>query len=722
MPTALCLSARGVRCRSCFAVSSRLLLLLVVLSLLYLLPRYAHASQLPAQLQRIEIKRKPGFTRITVSVTAEPKYSVAMISGNRIRIRLQDTQGSLFKSLRRYSDPNIGGIVCSRRGNDMQLTFAVAPNRTGWRLVHVDGVPALSVDVGPQLLARSAVTALPGRERIREGAEKLLNDFDPPLKPEIPFVPTKRQDLKELLGDAEQQQFLAAEGELYKGRLAAAEDAFSPFATGTSPVRPLALYRLGEAQYRLQKYAQALSSFREAVKVWQEYLVLNPAVMFYYGDSIARSGDLPGGRQLLAKLIVANADKKYAPLLLVRMADVLARQGDSGNAWALYTTVSETFKENKAHQIARAKLADRAFFSVDQDTYPALSAEYAEIAATTNDFGLREEASFKHALLEAINGPADKALELSIQYQKRFPRGVYSTVVRDIREDLVALVYQAERWGENPAGLIRLAMDNQEFLATAVKNPDFLPDVTAAFEKQGHPLDLITLYAGLISQPWIGEDALSYMTVQVAEQSELLGDTVMARKTLESFLLRHPGHERSRWARERLAAIQFAAKEMAAVRSGLPWLLQKHEHAMFPVSYYYLGRALWDAKEYARSAVAMESYLAATRSSKDVPPLVADAYYVAASARYAQGDRKGASALLEEGITRVPLPVRDQLLYKQGEIAARDGRIPQARALFEQIVKQGKDPDWQRLARQALVDGTLLTPPPAVTRKKIVSK
>lgn len=693
-----------------------LLSVLVALSL-FLTPLLCDAA-VPNQLQRIDIKKKNGFTRITISASAEPKFSIAMISGNRLRIRLQDTQGRLFKPLRRYSDSNIGGIVCSQRGNDMQLIFAVAANHAGWRSVHVDGVPALSVDVGPPFLTTSAAAVLPGRERIRGGAEKLLNDFDPPIRPEIPFLPTKRQDLKPLLGDAEQQQFLVAEGELYKERLTAAEETFAPFVAGTSPVRPLALYRLGEAQYRLQKYAQALVTFREAVKEWPDYMVINPAVMFYYGDSIARSGDLQGGRQLLAKLIVANADKKYSPILLVRMADVLARQGDIGNARALYTTVSEAFRENKAHQIARVKLADRAFFTVNQDTYQPLSDQYAEIAATTNDFGLREEATFKHALLEAINGPVAKALKLTVTYQKRFPRGVYTTVVRDIREDLVALVYRSEQWGENPAELIRLAMDNREYLATVIKHSDFLPDLSAAFEKQGHPLELIELYSGLINQASIGEDARSYMTVQVADQAELLGDTVMVRKTLEGFLLRHPTHEKTRWAKERLAAIQFAAKEMAAVRSGITWLLQKNEHALFPASYYYLGRAFWDAKESARAGLAMELYLAATRGTKEAPPLITDAYYVAASARQSRGDRKGASALLEEGVKRVPPAAKDQLLYKLGEIAVHDGRMPQARAFFEQIIKQGKDPDWQRLARQALEDGTLLTPQPVMPRKK----
>ena len=690
---------------------------LLVLAVL-LMPLASYAS-VPNLIQRIEVRAKPRFTRITVKLSDEPRFKLSKIPGNRLRIRFSDTSSRLQKSLRAYSDTNIGGLVVSQRGNDTLLTFAVAANRVGWRMVHVDGLPALALDVGPVFLANtSGRKALPGRERIRNGAEKLLNNFDPPLKPEIPFVPTDRNALKTLLNDEDQRLFLAAEGALYKGKLTAAEDGFALFASRQTQIRPLALYRLAEAQYRLQKYAQSLETFREAARQWQEFLTVNPAIMFYYGDSIARSGDLPGGRQLLARLIVANADKKFAPVLLVRMADVLTRQGGGENARAIYSNVSELFKDNKAHQIAVMKLADRAFLEATPDDYQSLSSTYAKIAANTSDFDLREETVFKHALLEAINGPADTALDLVVVYQKRFPKGVYSTVIKDIREDLVALVYQGTSWAKNPSGLIRLVTDNQDYLATTVRIPGFLPAVSAAFEKSGRPLDLIELYAGLLERPWIGDDNAPYLTLQVADQAELLGDTMMARKVLQSFLQRNPAHSQSRWARERLGGIQFAAHELPAVRAGLSWLLNKNERAAFPVSYYYLGRSLWDAKEYSRTAVAMESYLAVVKGAKEQPVLMGDAYYVAAASRQALGDRKAAAGLLEAGLKVATRERKDQFLYKLGELAALDGKLEQSRTIFERVLKEGTDPDWQRLARQSLEEGKLSRPVPSPSKNK----
>jgi len=688
--------------------ASRLGMFLVFLLLFAVVT--AEAS-IPNQIQRIAIHKKQNFTRIAIAFEAPPVFRVSQLSGGRIRVQLEGTGGRLFKGLRRYSDTNIGGLLLAPHGSDMVLTFATAAGRVGVRTVFLDGLPSLAFDVGPMFKSAAAQPQpLPGRERIRSGAEKLLKDFDPPMKPEIPFVPTDRRVLKNLLSDEEQKLFLAAEGALYKDKLTVAEEAFSQFAAKESQIRPLALYRLAEAQYRLQKYRQALDSFREAARLWQDFLTFNPSAMFYFGDSIARNGDLPGGRQLLARLIVNHADKVYAPILLVRLADVLERQGSDGSAMAIYTTVANAFAHNKAQQLASLKLADHAFLAATPDTYQPLSAEYGKIAMQASDFDLREEATFKQALLESINGPVDTALDLVLKYQKRFPKGVYGTVVHDMREDLVALTYQGQKWDKDPAGLIRLATDNQDYLARTVNSAGFLPEVTAAFEKAGRPLDLIALYSGLLERPWLNDDSNAYVTLQVADQAEVLGDALMTRRVLQGFLLKYPAHAQARWARERLAALQYAAKELSEVRNNLVWLLNKNEHALFPPSYYYLGRALWASKEYPRAALAMELYLAAVTGVKDQPPLVLDAYYVAASALQNQGNRKKAVMLLEQGVKLVK-GHRDQLVYKLGELAMQDGRTSLARQYFEQLVKDGKDPDWQRLARLSLADLDVTSPP-----------
>jgi len=690
---------------------------LLVLPLLLVVPAMSAAAIPTNHLQRIEVRPKQQFTRITLQLTSNPRYEVTSLPGHRLRIQLLDTTGRLFRGLRRYADRNVGGLVLSQRGSDLVMTFAMSPKGVGWRVVHLDGIPAVSLDIGPLLEPSAPKPMQPGRERIWSGAEKLLRDFDPPIKPEVPFVPTDRNVLKNLLNEDDQKLFLAAEAALYKGQLTAAEDALLPFAgrTGTA-IRPLALYRLAETRYRLQRYAQALENFREAEQLWADFLSFNPASMFYYGDSIARTGNLPAGRQLLTRLVVANADKQYAPVLLVRMADVLARQGNDLAAQAIYRTAAETFGDSKARQIARMKLADRSFFRVTPLDYQSLTATYREIADQVGDFDLREEATFKAMLLAAINGPAQSALSEAIAYQKRFPRGVYTSILRDIREDLVEQTYRQGAWEKDPAGLLALVNVNQDYLAGALRVEGFLPSVTDAFEKAGRPLDLITLYAGLLERPWAGA-AAPYLYLQVAEQSELLGDTLLAKKMLRNFLTRYPADQQGRLGRERLGGLQFLDGEWGEVRTNLLWLLNKGEQAKLPISYYYLGRALWQGKSYAHTAEAMERYLATVQGQGRKAPLLGDAYYVAAQARQSLGQYQQALALLESGVKSVPADRRDQFLYKLGEVNQQDGKYAQARSYFDQLAKEGKDADWRRLATQSLQSLAVPQPPPSKNQK-----
>jgi tetratricopeptide (TPR) repeat protein len=179
----------------------------------------------------------------------------------------------------------------------------------------------------------------------------------------------------------------------------------------------------------------------------------------------------------------------------------------------------------------------------------------------------------------------------------------------------------------------------------------------------------------------------------------------MAKKMLKSFSLRFPSDPGIRPARERLATMNFMDGEMDDVRKNLLWLLDKNEQAKYPASYYYLGASLLEAKNYTQASQAMDLYLASlklTGKQKTSPPFLADAYYVGAQARQGLGQKKEAIALLESALKILPKDGNDMFLYKLGELNMQDGNKPQARKYFEQLIKDGKDPDWRRLATQSL--------------------
>ncbi len=456
---------------------------------------------------------------------------------------------------------------------------------------------------------------------------------------------------------------------------------------------------MAETWYKLQKYPQALAAFREAEKLWPAYLGLNPGVTFYYGDSIARSGELTSARSLLAGLVARLADKTFAPALLVRLGDILTRQGHEREARAIYQNVAEHFKENKASQMALMRTADSEFLQSTPWNYRPISDVYLNASLQSGDLDMREEAYFKYVLLESIHGEAGEALQLVMVFQRKFPRGVYAAVVRTIREVLVAEVYRSTVWNKDPSALVRFMEEQHEYLAGCVDQPGFLVTVTRAYNDAGLPIELVKLLTALVERSWAASVAPELYT-SIVDNAELIGDTATAERTIKAFLGKFPANPRARLMTERLGSIYFSAEKYQQVKDTLLWLLNKGERAQRAESYYRLGRSLWALQLYSQAAKAMDLFLA-TPSGRD-PHLVPDAYFVAGSARESLGDRKGALKLFEAALKLPDNNRNEEFIYRTGQINLREGNTRRARELFEQLAKNGKDPDWQKLAQQAL--------------------
>jgi TolA-binding protein len=671
--------------------------LLSLLLVLFLSPGLSHAS-IPNRLFRIDISPQKDFTRLTVRLADPPQYTLAEIPGNRLRLVIKDTGGTLFKKFRRYSDKNIGGVVFKKRGDNLLVTFQIS-QKAGWRDLSRPDISAITVDIGVPLKPGTPHPSLAGREKIWSGLEKLVRDFDPPLKSEIPFSPTDRQVLKNFLTEDEQKDFMAAEAALYKGRLTEAEEIFARFSSRQGPIRSLALYRLAETWYRLQKYPQALASFREAEKQWPAYLELNLGVTFYYGDSIARSGELTSARSLLASLVARLADKAFAPALLVRLGDILTRQGHEQEARAIYLNVAENFKDNKASNMSLMRLADSKFLKSTPWNYRSISDVYLNASLQSGDMDMREEAHFKYVLLESIHGQAGEALQQLMNFQRKFPRGVYIAVARTIREVLVAEVYRQTVWDKDPSSLVRFMDEQHEYLSGCVGQPGFLATITSAYNEAGRPIELVKLLIALVERTWSASVAPD-LYVSIVDNAELIGDTATAERTIKAFLSKFPTNPRARFMSERLGSIYFSLEKHQQVKETTLWLLNKGEHAQRAESYYQLGRSLWALQLYSQALKSMDHFLAAT-SGRD-PRLVPDAYFVAASARESLGNRKGALKLLEAAIKLTDNKRNEEFIYKTGQINLLEGNTGRAKELFSQLAKNGKDPDWQKLAQQAL--------------------
>lgn len=650
------------------------------------------------RLHRVEIRPKSTYTRLSLQMEQYTPAKIDSLSDNRIRIALRDTNGPLFKKYRKYSDRNMGGLVFTQRGDELIITFKVA-NGAGWRSYNFEGVENLTIDIGESFAKPPILTPPVGREKIFSGIGKLVKDFDPPFKTDIPFTPTDRQLLAKLLPAEEQQVFSAGEAALYKSRFTEAEEIITPFSLRETPIKALALYRLGEVWYNLQKYPQALAAFREAERLWPAFLQMNPAVTFFYGDSIVRSGDFEHGRVLLAQLIGRLSDKKFAPTLLIRLGDIYSRHGYEKQATGLYSIVADNFAGNKAKQMAQMRLNDQLFMRANSWNYRSLSRSYYEISEKIGDFDMREEAHFKYVLLESLHGDALVALHDITAFQRKFPRGAYTTVARVIREALVAQVYRETDWSGNPSGFIRFVEEQQEYLTDCVELPGFLNMVTKSYEQAGNLIEKVRLLSYILERQWATASAPAIYE-EIAEHANLIGDSAFATKTLRSMLRKYPNHPRKKYLTEHLASLLYNDAKYADVKQTLAWLLNKKERAQLPDSYYFLAKSLLKLNDYSPSIKAFDLFISSVSPSNIY---LADAYYTAATLHESNGDRIGALKLIDKGLTLLPKDKQNEaMLYKAGQLNLQIGNMAKGKNYLEPLAKNGKDLDWKRLAQQAL--------------------
>lgn len=664
----------------------------------------ACCDPLPAHLDRVDIYPHSAYTRLFFKLDVTPRHTLTRLGAGKVRLVLRNTVARPFPRVTAYRDTHLAGISISQRGDDLRVTVTAREETPGVRFSAIAEAGLITFDIGPLFKPSDVPDVMPGRERILSGVAALIGNFDPPLTTDLPFHPTDQRILEKLLSRDDLKAFMAGEASLYQGDGAAAAEAFAPFARQESPIRSLACYRLGEALYLLQKYGEALAAFKEGARLWPDFLTFDPTVTFLFGDSIARSGDLAGGRRFLCRLITEFAASGQAPLLLARLADVLDRQGERGEANSIYRMLADHFPTDRAGFHAAMKLADRRILALSPFDYESLEGKYRLIYSASGDFVLRELALFKGALVSSLYGPARQALAQVIDYQAKYPRGVFAGVVRGMREELLFLVYRDMVTAGDFDGLVPLALGNREYLARCFSDPAFPGHLAKAFGASGRLKEETVLFRYLAEREW-GAPAAPYLLARVFEAALILADQRLAEQTGRLYLALYPGAAEAARIAEGLGGLLYQKGDLAGARTELAFLADGHHAPLHPESLYYLGKAWVAGGDCRRGGETLELYLDRLRGLRQGSPLVPDAYFVAAECRLKRQDYRGGLSLLEAGLS-VSGPAReDQFLYKLGETTLRLGRREDARQYWERAAS-GKDPDWQKMAQQSLDDLT----------------
>ncbi len=677
-------------------------LVMLVIASAWVLPIAASATQV-AHLRQVEIRTRAAGTGIILKFNSSPPYQISSPSRRTARITFPQAESPLFRKLRRYNDKYIDGVTITQRGPVVSCTVSLRKEGTGIRIREVKEMNLVILEVGRSFRQVDSLPIRPERERIWSGAGRFIREFDLPVKTGLSFQPTDRQVLEKALDEKALKLFQAGEAMLYKGRGTEAEEIFSWLQQQGVPLRGLVSYRLGEARYRLQNYPAALQAFREGEKLLPEYLLQSPAITFAYADTVARSGSLAEARRILVRLISQTSDRHVATLLLTRLADIMARQGLEMQAVALYRNVTTLFPESAAAMQSAMRLADRRLFATNLAGYREVVADYQKIAAGSGDATLREEAQFKIALLESLYGAEKVALELVTQYEKRYPRGVYVTIVKSMREELLLPLYRVLYASQDYAGLVEMAQNNRDYLARCFTDSEFAARLAEAFSTVGVMKGELDLFSRLAEREWAAA-AAPFLYNRVLDDAMALADLATSEKAAAAYLQRFPGQSGGAHVQEHLGWAGYMKGDMGQVKRALAWLQKTDSRPAWAESFYYLGKALAHEGGHVQAEGAMRRFIAEQEGRGGGSALLADAYFVTAASCGARGAFDQALTVCRRGLEIAAVDQRDQFLYKMGELEKGAGRRNLARQQWEQLVQEGRDQVWQKLAAQGLAE------------------
>lgn len=652
------------------------------------------------RLRRIEIVPHQGYSRINLFFAAPPDYSMSILPGE-LRITVQGADSPSFRKWRDVSDSRISGVFCARRGGTLRVVVPLKPGTQGVQAVSCANPALLSLDIGPAVQRRAVVDIAPGREPILSGVEQFVREFGVPSRAGLPFVPTDAKLLVSLLSEEDVRLFRQGEGHLYREQ---GNEAAAVFKTFLGPERSvgaqaLARYRLGEALHLLEQTDEALAAFRQGEALWPGYLEQAPKLMQSYAEVRAQTGDYRGARLLLARLMEKAAGTGYLPQLVNLLAELTERHGAREAALALYRSVAQNAPGTTAAARAAMKIADREMFTLSRDRYPLLLRRYRSLYEAPGEFALRDEALFKMALLQALYARAPQALAAVTSYDRRYPRGIFSMVAKNMREELLLTVYRESSGGKG-AGLARLALEHRDYLARCFSDPAFAPRLARSFREGGLLTRELELFLQLAERLYAAP-AAPFLMARVVEDALFLGRLEVAESAGRRFLDRFPADPGAQRVREQLGRIAFERKELPEVTTLLGFLNLPGHKAAFPESDYYLGKALVASGDQKGAEASLTRFVTSVPAGSS---FISDGYFSLGGARSALGKHAGALAAYEIGARLAPGEQADRFLYKMGELYLSLGLVRQATGAWEQVAGRTGGGTWKKHALEALAD------------------
>jgi lipopolysaccharide biosynthesis regulator YciM len=351
-----------------------------------------------------------------------------------------------------------------------------------------------------------------------------------------------------------------------------------------------------------------------------------------------------------------------------------------------FAEIELTYPSSEAGIRAGMKQTDIKLLTMKNWAKTAL-AHYQTLAETAQFFSIREEATFKMALVYQMLGQKTKSVELLMDFIKEFHHGsLHDTAIALLIETMPDLLKEYIKDGKYIEALV-LAQQNRFLFVKNWVNSSLLADMAEAYHQLGFFNEASKTYLYLLDISSKEKRAPYYLPfIKLAYEQ---GDSETVEGYANQYAATYPtgaDQEEILYIRLQNLMSHNQYKEALALLSGKA--LKDQRFKMIQASLFF------HLNEYAKSKTILEE-LKVTPDTKQP-----NALFMLAESDYQLGDRKNAETLF------TPLQqddsYKDQALFRLAEIARQNGQKENSLKLFSQVVEKGKDPLWQKLAKKEL--------------------
>jgi tetratricopeptide (TPR) repeat protein len=379
-------------------------------------------------------------------------------------------------------------------------------------------------------------------------------------------------------------------------------------------------------------------------------------------------------------------DKSLLGLILYRKNMARLKYEDVSGLIDEFSKIGITYSGSEAGFRANMKKNDLLYLQNSSQARQLLE-KYNDIAEASSQRAVREEATFKQALVHWQLGETEQCVEILQGFLREFLFG-------DVRISAQALMIEVL------PGEIKRRIDRKEYvkaLALAKQNKDlfennwinstFLVDVAKAYHRVGLFDEAQKLYLYLIEITPVGQRETLYLPMIQATFDQ--GNYSLVEDYASQYLYNYPSGEFRR--------------EILLIR--LQSLVADHR---LPEALRLLPTQLPEDKDFYKIAAAIHFRLEDYKNALDSlnkysaleTPLPSKENFLMAESLY----QTGAFSEAETVFRTIPEehPFYEQSLFRLASLERKNGNEQNALSLFKKIVETGKNPLWKRYAEREL--------------------